>query len=123
LYRRKAFCRIVSQDTVDQNDLFMIREPRTSPQRALRTRWGERQIEVADEADNEREDTLELRFVNMQQDHPRLKLLTKNNQNHPGLPATPRISRIPAARSEEMTRATLRVDQKAAKRTLSSFDV
>jgi len=32
---------------------------------------------------------------------------SRNSQNHPGLPFIPRISRIPAARRAEMTRAIL----------------
>src|SRR5689334_18431999 len=48
---------------------------------------------------------------------------SKNSQNHPGFPPMPRISRIPAASRAEMTRATLSVDQKAARRMESSFDL
>lgn len=47
----------------------------------------------------------------------------RNNQNHPGFPAVPRSSRIPAAKSAEITRATLRVDQNAASRMDSSLEV
>ena len=65
----------------------------------------------------------------------------RKSQNHPGLPATPRIFKMPAASREDMTRAicmhrlsetmlilgqedlTLRVDQKKASRKASSLDL
>jgi len=65
----------------------------------------------------------------------------RKSQNQPGLPATPRIFKITAASSDEITRATcmraggqtmlpigqedltFRVDQKNANRKASSFDL
>lgn len=48
---------------------------------------------------------------------------SRKSQNQPGLPPMPRISRIPAASRADMTLAMFRVDQKAASRRDSSFDL
>jgi hypothetical protein len=103
---RQALGRVIAKKPVDHDNLLAFTIPFPRAENALCLHGRLRQIEKADESDEKGQ-----------------RSSRGKSQNQPGLPSTPRMLRMPAASRADITRATLRVDQKTASRVESSRDL